>query len=289
MNNFDVFYKNALIPPPEERNEVIKYTRIAVDSKDRDKSLFPNANKYEIKLSNEIVDVISAKLINADIPLSMYMINQYFDTVVVQVGSTTYNVQLDHGDYNESQLATLLTDSINTTIGSNVFSVTYNTNKDNFTFASSQVFSLDFNEGPNNLADLLGFDKVTYTSTNGGSAPYTNIITSDYRKNFKFNNYIIMYIDHFDVYQSPTNDLDRCFAIIPVEYDRLSISDKNDLKKVFSPPVPRMTKLIISFFDRYGNPYDFNNINHRFELLIKSHKHPRKYNQIYADRDLSIT
>lgn len=283
MNTFDVFYKNALIPPPEEKSEVIKYTRIAIDSKDRDKSLFPNANKYEIRLSNEIIDVISAKLINADIPLSMYLINQYFDTLYVQFGSTRYAVKLDHGDYTEAQLATALTDSINTTIGAAYVNVSYNARKDNFTFASSQPFSLVFDEGLGNLAVLLGFNKKTYASTTGGSSPYTNVINGEFRKNFNYNNYIIMYIDHFDAYQSPSNDVDRCFAIIPAVYERLSISDKNDLLKIFSPPVPRMTKLIISFFDRYGNPYDFNNIDHRFELLIKSHKQPRKYNQIFSD------
>lgn len=283
MNSFDVYYQNALIPPPESKSEVLKYTRVAIDSKDRDKTLFPNPNSYEIKLSNEIFDVISAKLINADIPLSMYMINQYFDTLLVHVGSTTYTVQLDHGDYTETQLATSLTDTINNQIGSNYFQVTYNARKDNFTFASSQSFSLRFGDSANNLADLLGFNKITYVSNTGGSSPYTNIINGEYRKNFKYNNYIIMYIDHFDTYQSPTNDVDRCFAIIPAIYTTLNISDKNDLIKVFSPPVPRMTKLIISFYDRYGNPYDFHNINHRFELLIQSHKHPRKYGQIFAD------
>lgn len=282
MNTFDVYYQNALIPPPEEKSEVIKYTRVAIDSKDRDTILFPNSNKYEIKLSNEIIDVISAKLINADIPLSMYMINEYFNTLVVITGNTTYTVQLDHGDYTETQLATLLTDSINNTIGDSLFQVTYNSNKDNFKFTCKHSFSLNFGTGANNLADLLGFNKTTYSSTTGGSSPYTHVVNAEYRKNFNYNNYLIMYIDHFDIYQSPTNDVDRCFAIIPAIYERLNISDKNDLMKFFSPPVPRMTKLNISFFDRYGNPYNFNNINHRFELLIKSHKQPRKYNQIFA-------
>lgn len=282
MNSFDVFYKNAIIPPPEAKSENIKYTRLAIDSKDRDKSLFPNANNYEVRLNNEIDDVISAKLINADIPLSMYMINKYFDTLVVQQGSDTpQNIQLDHGNYNENELATLITDALNNAFGDSTFTVTYNTNKDNFSFVSTSPFSLIFGTSSNSLDMLLGFSKKTYTSINLGRV--NHVINAEYRKNFNYNNCIIMYIDKFDTYQSPSNEIDRCFAILPSVYTLLSISDNPELIKIFSPPIPRLAKLIISFYDRYGNPYDFSNMEHRFEILVKSHKQARKYNQIFGD------
>jgi hypothetical protein len=283
MNTTDIFFKNALIPPPEDKSEIIKYTRIAIDSKDRDKLLYPNPNKYEIRLNDDINDVISAKLINADISLSMYLINQYFDTLTVQKGATTYNIQLEHGDYTETELATLITSTLNSQFGSNTFNVSYNANKDNFNFASTDTFSLIFGGNSNSLDAVLGFGKKTYASSPNGSSPYTNIIQGEYRKNFKHNNCLIMYIEQFDNYRSPSNEIDRCFAILPSVYSLLSLSDPADLIKVFSPPIPRMAKFVISFLDRYGNPYDFNNMEHRFEILIKSHKQPRKYNQIFAN------
>lgn len=283
MNTSDIFFKNALIPPPEDKSEVIKYTRIAIDSKDRDKSLYPYANKYEIKLSDDINDVISAKLINADIPMSMYLINKYFDTLTVQQGEDIYNIELEHGDYNATELATLITNALNNQFGSNTFTVSYNTKKDNFTFASTDTFSLIFSENKNSLDALLGYGKRVYTSSVGGSSPYTNIIQGEYRKNFNHNNCLIMYIDHFDNYRSPTNEIDRCFAILPSVYTLLNVSDSPEFIKIFSPPIPRLAKMVVSFFDRYGNPYDFNNLEHRYEILVKSHKQARKYNQIFGN------
>lgn len=283
MNTSDVFFKNALIPPPEMKSEVIKYTRVAIDSKDRDKSLFPNANSYEIKLNNEIDDVVSAKLINADIPLSMYLINKYFDTLTIEYNGSTHNITLEHGDYQDTPLATMITTALNNTFGANTFIVTYNANKDNYVFASTNEFSLVFGASKNSLDALLGFGKRTYVSSMTGDAPYTHIIKGEYRKNFDYNNYLIMYIDQFDSYHSPTNEIDKCFAILPAVYTMLNISAAPKLIKVFSPPIPRLTKLVVSFLDRYGNPYDFCNIEHRFEILVKSHKQARKYSKIFAD------
>lgn len=277
------YVKNAIIPPPELPSEVVKYTRIVIDSKDRNKSLHPFANKYEVRLATEVTDVMSAKLVSADIPLSMYMINDYFNTLNIVYNDIAYKVVLDNGDYSNTGLATMITTRINAVIGSNAFSVSYNTTTDNYTFAANEEFALDFRAPKNSLDALLGFAKQQYTSSATGTAPFPNIIKSVYRKNFNFNNYIIMYIDQFDNYQSPSNELDRCFAVIPSSYNQLSFSDHPDLRKTFSPPIPRMTRLIIRFFDRYGNPYDFQNIEHRFELQLQSNKQARKYNSIFGN------
>lgn len=274
------FNKYAVIPPPDTPTENVKYTRVAIDSKDRQKNLFPSPNAYEIKLNNEVSDVISAKLINADIPMCMHTINQYFDTIRLLLGSSTYDVKLDHGTYNENELVSMITDKFNA-VSPNTFQVTYNTVRDGFSFGSTQNFALVFGESDNSLDALLGFSKTRYNATNTGATPYTYVINSSYRKNFNFNNCIIMYIDQFDSYQSPTNDMDRCFAILPSVYNHLSIADNPELIKTFSPAIPRMNKFIVKFLDRYGNPYDFQNMEHRFEILLTSHKQGRKYTAIW--------
>jgi hypothetical protein len=276
------YYKNAVIPPPQSPSEVIKYTRLAVDSKSRNKSLYRNPNSYEVRLTNEITDVISAKLINADIPMSMHMVNSYFDNLRVVVDGTTYSVTLDHGTYSESGLASMMEGKLNAATAA-TWIVTYNGVRDGFTFAASAGFSMVFGAQPNSLDALLGFDKETYASIDsglGGAAPHS--VTSEYRKNFLYNNCIIMYIDQFDTYQSPDNEMDRCFAILPAMYSQLSMSDHPELVKIFSPPIARLAKLVVSFYDRFGNPYDFQNMEHRFELLLTSNKQARKYNSIFG-------
>lgn len=279
------YYKNAVIPPPQTTSEVIKYTRLVIDSKSRDKGLFRNPNSYEVRLSNEITDVISAKLINADVPMSMHMINRYFDTLRLTVGGTAYNVTLDHGTYSESGLASMMQTKLNAaTSGVGVtWSVSYSGVTDGFTFAASAAFSMVFGSEANSLDALLGFDKETYASVNSGAVEtYPYKIRSEYRKNFAYNNCVVMFIDQFDTFRSPDNEMDRCFAILPSVYSQMNISDHPELVKYFSPPIPRLAKLVVSFYDRFGNPYDFQNMEHRFELLIKSNKQGRKYNSIWG-------
>jgi hypothetical protein len=103
------------------------------------------------------------------------------------------------------------------------------------------------------------------------------MIKSAFRKNFDFNNYAVMFIDQFEVNKNLNNPLNKSFAIIANDYNSLNIADEANIVKNFAPPINKITKMKISFYDRYGNPYDFQNIDHRFEILFKSHKQRRKY------------
>ena len=91
-----------------------------------------------------------------------------------------------------------------------------------------------------------------------------------------------MSIEQFDLLKSIDRDLNKSFAMIPKMYQNLSIADSAKYKKNFSPPIPKLAKLRIKFFDRFGNPYDFQNVDHRFELLITSAKQRRKYGNIFS-------
>lgn len=281
MNDQNVYWHNAVIPPPEVPTEVLKNVRLVIDSKDRNTSLYPEQNAYEVKLPDEYNDVTTAKLINADITLVMYLINKYFDKIYVNIGNSIYTIQLDHGDYTPETLATAITNKLNA-LNLGTFSVSYSSQKDNFIFTSDVAFSLDFTTPKNNIHSILGFAKGSYSSSQIGSAPLPHVVNAPYRKNFNHNNCIIMYIDQFDTYHSPTTEMNKCFAIIPSVYRNLNISDNAEITKVFSPPIPKLSRLMIKFFDRYGNPYDFQNTEHRFEIILTSHKQPRKYNSIFA-------
>lgn len=281
INDNNVYWKNAVIPPPEVPTEILKNVRLVIDSKDRNVSLYPEQNLYEVKLPDEYNDVTTAKLINADIPLSMYLINKYFDSIDIVVNNNTYVVQIEHGDYTSSTLATTLTDGLND-LGVGLFEVSYNAKKDNFVFTGNTAFSLNFVNRTNNLHAILGFARKVYVSSQTGNLPTPHVLSAPFRKNFNHNNCVIMYIDQFDTYHSPTTEMNKCFAIIPTVYRNLNMSDNAEVTKVFSPPIPKLSKLMVKFFDRYGNPYDFQNNEHRFEIILTSHKQPRKYNSIFS-------
>lgn len=281
------FIDKAVIVPPESKPdfEVYKrFTRVVIDSKDRDKGLFPNTNAYEITLDDEIEDVLQAQLLNIDIPLSTYLINSHFRTFNVATASSPefQDVVLDTGNYSEIELAVEITRAMNDMFPSNTFQVEYVTKKDNYILKSTAPFRIKFT---NAIAQLLGFDEqTTYNSSLNGQSPWAHTLQSPHRSNFKYNNYVVMTIDQFDINKSNNNTLNKSFAVITGNYSSMNISDDPQIVKRFSPPLSRLAKLRIKFHDRFGNPYDFNNIDHHFEILFESFKQKRKYQNIFFNR-----
>lgn len=273
------FYKKAVIKFPEDYvDEETKYTRVVVDSRVRNKNLFPNPNSYEIPFEDDINDVKTAKLIYMDIPMSLYLINENFNTIYFNINSNSYMATIPTGNYNPTELASEMQNQMNAiTTSASVstsFTVTYNTRLDKFTFESSLLaFSLLFADKPRNLSILLGFSdiKAQYTSD------INSQITSEFRINLNYNNYIIMDIEQFDMLKSIDRDLNKSFAMIPHNSTNLNIIDELNIIKHFSPSIPRLNKLRVRLYDRFGNPYDCQNMDHRFEITFTSFKQKRKY------------
>lgn len=279
QNEQDEYIHNAIIPPPQNMEMDTRYTRIIFDSKDRDTSLYPEPNRYEVRFDDDIDDVVSAQLVSVDAPLSSYMINKYFNTFTLTISGTSYDVMLDQGDYEPAAFAAMVRakmDAIN-----NSFEVEYVTATDNFIFKGSVAFSISFPQA-NSLHQVFGFKKAEYVSSATGSAPYPFIVRSEYRRNFGFNNYMVMNIESFDVNKSNGNVLHRTFAVITKNYWDINFSDDPKIIKTFTPPIPRLARVKVTFVDRFGNPYDFQNYDHRIELLFASYKQKRKYQNIFT-------
>jgi hypothetical protein len=280
------YYNSAVIEPPKEymyyENDK-KYTRIVIDSKDRG-AMFMNPNQYEIVLDDDINDVVSAQLVSADIPFSSYMINSSFNSTQITFSNASHIITLDTGDYNVTDLAEHIEEKMNT-ISATTFQVSYNTRKDNYIIKSKSPFSINFAE-PNSQASLgmlLGFATKTYHSiVDNASSPYSYVIASPFRKNFNYNKYAYLVIDQFDLNKGNAKPINKSFAALTEQYQSLSMNDKPHIIKYFSPTIPRLAKLKISFYDRFGNPYDFQNQDHRLEILFTSFKQRSKYQNIFS-------
>jgi hypothetical protein len=277
------YAKYSVIKPPSDfHGDNEKYTRIVVDSRIRNKSLFPNPNDYEVPFDDDINDVIRAQLIYIDLPFSTYLINSSFNTIVINRGSSDGVATLSVGDYEINPFVTELQAAIDrVTVTPSIIVASYVARTDSFKFTSSSPFTFKFANKSNTLALLLGFaDNKDYAAVNTGSGYELN---APFRRNFNFNNYTIMDIDQFDVLKSIDKDLNKTFAIIPKNADVLNMADDAQYIKRFSPPIPKLSKLRIHFYDRFGNKADFQNMDHRFELLLTSFKQKRKYGNIFAN------
>jgi hypothetical protein len=285
INQQDFLSKAVIEPPKEflyyENNK--KYTRIVIDSKDRNQVQYQNPNDYTIVFDDDINDVVSAQLISADVPFTTYLINENFKNLYITISGTTSEITLTTGDYTASTLASHIQDKLNA-LSSNNFSVSYDSVKDNFRFRSKVAFSLVFDGITNSLNSLLGFKQDTYTSSVSSEIDaFVNVIQSPYRKNFDYNKYIYLVIDQFDLNKGNAKPINKSYAALTEQYTQLSINDKPKIVKYFSPTIPRLSKLRITFFDRYGNKYDFQNQDHRLEFLFTSFKQKSKYQNIFGN------
>ena len=273
-NTYDRY--NVIKPPqdPVEDFSVLensKSTRMVIDSFMRDTNLFPSPNKYEIEFDEHIDDVTSIELINVKMPLSSYLINSNFNALTFTTNNDNYTVNLPPGNYDPTTaLATELQTQMNSAVDQ--FVVTYVAAQDNYIIRSSSPFSINFS-GTNTLAKLFGFNNGVVNSVSNSSYTdgFSNVIQAPYRINPNYNDYAVMYIDQCDLFKSPYNAFDKAFAIIGQDYYTNNIAESSRIKKGFDPPV-RLQKLKVRFYDKYYNPYDFQNQDHRFEIVLTSSK-----------------
>lgn len=263
------YSNSAIIKPPFKQasnHEIGKqFTRLVIDSRDRDIQIYPSPNKYAYIFDQDIDEVTSAEIIIMDVPLSSYIINTNNNTLIVN----NTKIIIPPGNYNGLALATVLQDCISQLIDG--ATVQYNEVQDNLSFGVGLVpYTIDFTSSSSiSLAKIFGFLPGKL---------YTAPLTCQFRVNLNVNNYIILNIDQFNINVSTNTNIDRTTALVhykPLSVNYISYSNMY-LKKYFNPPV-RLNKLKFTFTDYYGNLYDFQNQDHRIEIVFESKKNLGRY------------
>jgi hypothetical protein len=299
------YFDNALIRPPHANAEDKRYTRVVVDSKDRDVDKHPNPSCYTIQLYDDIEDVVLAQLLTSSVPLSGYHINDYHNTIIFKLGNAITNastssdfmrVTLNSGNYVESELAGHIADMMtNATGGAVSFGVSYSTLTGKMMVSASQNFMIvvssfvkrpdgqliqfpDLYKNMSSTAKLLGLIPGSIHPSS------TNTLVFPHRVNLNYFNYLVLYIDQFDLNRSSSTVLNKSFAILNNNSNSYNIAETPEVTKKFTPPLSRISKLSIKFFDRDGNPYDFNGVDHWFEMQFVSYRQKRKYFDIYQNK-----
>jgi hypothetical protein len=276
QNTPNVYYNKALIKQPS--NIASSTSRLVVDSRERNMTIFPSPNTYEISFIENIFNVSSIRLLSADIPFDTYIVNGGNSTIYIAYNNNVYSAVVDVGDYTPTDLATKLTLSINSATSTSDFTVTYVSITDNFKFSCVNPFGLVFRGNQfrhpyrdttdtapvsKSMGQLLGFGINNYISTNVSGS---NVITSEFKRNFDPDNTIVVNIDELGVNISTSDILDGSFAVITK--NNIAQLHEKVISKTFNPPISKFNKLKISLTDYYGNPYDFQNRDHRFEFLV---------------------
>lgn len=280
---------HAIIKPPSEFvGDHQSQHRIVIDSRLRDRTLFPRPDRYDIRLEDDITDVIRAQLVYLDLPPSVssrYLVDAYFHSLYVATGSSVVAVRLDEGVYDtaadlETQLQVHLAAS-----AASAVSVAYVPRLDRFRWTSPAPFGLRHVDRPAHLALLFGLDPDRDVDAVLDATSGLYVLTAPYRWNPAYNDYVVMVIDDFGMLSSIDPRLNNAFTVASrtTRYQQLDIADRPEYVKRFSPPIARLTRLRVSFFDRFGNPVDFSNQDNRFELSITSLKQARRYGNVFAE------
>jgi hypothetical protein len=141
-----------------------------------------------------------------------------------------------------------------------------------YTFTSDvpQDFTFKFS---NHLAFILGFKDI-----NDSYISFNTVLTPSFRANFEVEKYIVMVIDAMSINVSHNNVLHKSTVLVSRGDSLLNSKALTaPIKKYFNPTIGRIHKLNVRFIDYYGKPYDFQNQDHRFEIVYESRRQLNRY------------
>jgi len=282
-NDPKVYYQNSVIKAPSVGLQPKRIIRLVIDSRERNVSLFPNPNAYEVNILEDVQNVETLSLISADFPFDPYTVGIYSNMLYLAYNNTVYNVAIETGNYSPTDLATAIQNGFAAATGTTDFVVSYNALKDNFVFRCLNPFGLVFRGqefttayngsrdvayATNAMGKLLGFGINNYRSVVMGTGDaFTSVINSEFKKDFVTKDYIVLNIDTFDLNKSTADSVQNSFAIITSSGEKLPYGPEF-ANKQFKPNLSKLKKIKVSIVDFYNNPYDFQNKDHRFELLL---------------------
>jgi hypothetical protein len=274
-------------PPPY----TIKRKRMVIDSRSRDLVAYPTPAKYEISLFEDLFGVTAVNLIVADVPFPAYLIGENLRSVPFSftpasstAGQTLVaTALLPVGDYSDAAPADLAT-ALGAAMGeaavalagagavAPTFLATYVARTDTYAIASDCPFSLLFSgRSTGTPAKVLGFGFADYASDPGALDPETHTVAAPFRRDFRKDRYVVIKLTpNAEVITSVSQALDRTFAVVPVDARQLNINaDEDGFEKRWTPPLSRVGRLTVQFLDGDGNLYDFQNQDHRLELMFE--------------------
>ena len=234
---------------------------LVIDSIDRNRSSYPTASTYTMPLPTVYRNIVSARLVSAEIPLSFYQFSASIGNTSVTINSTT--VTIPDGNYTGTTLASALGSVITAVIASATVAFSASTQK--ITITSTGSFTLTATAS--NLGRYLGFEAGVFSSAPNNITSQRVVITQPYK-------YILLDIEGL-------NNMDECgrdgihsaFSKIPVKggSDGTIFLNENDCitnTSLARLPIGRLDRLQVKWRFHDGQLVDFNNVEHALTLEI---------------------
>jgi hypothetical protein len=271
--------------------------RIVLDSRDRDRTAHPRPSKYEVDLEDDLRDVVSVRLVAADVPFSSYTLPSgdpasartlTLQTPLVGGGDPT-PVVFRAGVYESgAAVAAELSFQLGTIAPPILYGVAWDAREDAIYVFVDGAFALtcDPAAAPR-LARLLGMgptvptrplvvqgatDVATAQSGVHNTAGLAYGLRMPFRVDVRGERYIALDLTPTAELLTSTNDpVNRTFAILPKSSSDTNIAwpEGAAVEKSWSTPLARISRLGVEFLDYYGTEYDFQNQDHRIEVVFR--------------------
>lgn len=281
--------QEVTLPYPRRSERKRRTVLIEINSRDRNKRIYPNASEFRFRLFRPLKDVTQIQIAGGSIPSCVYNINTGWNKFTFFEDDVRYDVELTPGKYTFLQLATELANELNTLAGiKNKYNVEFSTitgkmtlnrisNNKTFGFLFATGDYVDLVDANNTLqkinspAHLFGFEKADYYSDG------TGIITSPYVTDLDF------LLTRFYLYMNHDNNQDfglieravgraQPHAIIYMDTcaGNYKFLNKETYEPVFEAkpaPIARMATFDISLRDEFDRLIDLNGRD--FTLLLE--------------------
>lgn len=251
---------SAIIRPPEDvASSDFRYYFLVVDSRDRNRSVYPNPSQYVIDVPCDVSNIKTATLISAFVPNVDLNVTGNENALVLrtepEAAATTLEVRA--GKYDGPALA----DALNLAAAGTI-TASFDPIANRFAFAASSSSSvrLDFTVS-NSIARQLGFARTVYALEAGGAtliAPFVADLGAN-------SPYAFLTIGDFGTIHGVGNAASSSFALLSCSNDQQVVSSEM-FTKYFNPTLARLSQLRVKLVDYYGNLADFQNRDHYFIL-----------------------
>lgn len=258
------------------------FTSLLIDSRDRDRARYPTPTEYTIDLPHTLLNVTEAKLMSAELPSSFYVFTyQAKNTILdLEVNGVRKQVVIPDGNYGFTTMTNALKESLESSFADEGHVFTVSTSGTTFKLTieiedpslTMRLYSGDYVGDTTHwgLPYYLGFERnQVIESVSGvlqGTRPASlNPIT-----------YLLLDIEEFgrlhesEILGRGGAASTHTFAKVPVSVDSFKFAyfDKPITHNTFSPPIPRLRKLRISWRLHSGEPVDFQGLDHSMTLQL---------------------
>ena len=249
---------------------------ITIDSNERDKTInsdnkdYSDPNDYVIDISkhNRFKNVITARIIEAMIPNSQYIINSNNKYIDVLYSGNIITTELTEGNYTtttlQNEIKTQLEDIITTATITATITVLFNISNKKTSIQSNIDFTILFESGPNtdcNPSYVLGYENKDLDIS-------SNEVIGDFAYHLNNTKYVDIQINEIpdlgNTLSIKNSNSKQILRRIPIDVDfgkeKFYISIDSIKNYNFFSPI-ELSKLTIKIFSDNGKIYDSNRID----------------------------